>query len=202
VLVTERLDGVSLGAAARLIEEVGLDRARLAAAVFRALATLEGTLARLAPDFDLVSEARGFAGIYFAERLAPRQLRQTATDELMALLPVLRRLPRRLDRISGALEEGRLGVNVRLFADERDRRVITGLVHQSLLTILGAVTGVVAALLLGTHGGPQVAPTITLLQLIGYNLFVVSAVLVLRVLFTIFRSGRLGPGMPKGRLPG
>jgi ubiquinone biosynthesis protein len=86
-------------------------------------------------------------------------------------------------------------MNVRLLADERDRRVITGLVHRSLLTLLGAVTGLVAALLLGTRGGPQVTPALSLFQVIGYNLLVVSAVLVLRVLFTIFRSDPL-PAAP------
>jgi ubiquinone biosynthesis protein len=175
----------------RLIARFGLGIPPEVAAVFRALATLEGTLTLLAPGFDLVAEAQSFAGGFFAERLAPEQVRKTATDELVALLPVLRRLPRRLDRISGALEEGRLGFNVRLFADRRDRQVITGLLHQVLLTGLGAVTGLVAAILLVSHGGPQVAPAISLFQLIGYNLLVVSAVLVLRVLFTIFRADRL-----------
>jgi len=47
---------------------------------------------------------------------------------------MLRRLPRRFDRITTALEQGRLGVNVRLFADERDRLLVTGLTHQFLLT--------------------------------------------------------------------
>jgi ubiquinone biosynthesis protein len=57
-------------------------------------------------------------------------VQKTATDELAALLPVLRRLPRRFDRVTGALEQGRLSVNVRQFADERDRRTITGLANQ------------------------------------------------------------------------
>jgi ubiquinone biosynthesis protein len=128
----------------RLVTRFGLGIPPEVAAVFRALATLEGTLTQLAPGFDLVAEAQGFAQGFFAERLAPDQLRKTATDELVALLPVLRRLPRRIDWVSGALEEGRLGINVRLFADRRDRAVITGLVHQALLTLLGAVTGVIA----------------------------------------------------------
>jgi ubiquinone biosynthesis protein len=169
---------------------IGLGIPPEVAAVFRALATLEGTLTQLAPGFDLVTEAQGFAQGFFAERLAPDQLRKTATDELVALLPVLRRLPRRIDRVSSALEEGRLGINVRLFADRRDRTVITGLVHQALLTLLGAVTGVIAAILLVSHGGPQVTQGISLFQLVGYNLLVVAAVLALRVLFTIFRADR------------
>ncbi len=46
---------------------------------------------------------------------------------------MLRRLPRRVERIASAAEHGRLSVHVRLFADERDRRHVTGLLHQMLL---------------------------------------------------------------------
>jgi ubiquinone biosynthesis protein len=158
------------------------------AAVFRALGTLEGTLTQLAPGFDITAEARQYAAAHVADQLSPEAARKTAADELIALLPVLRRLPRRLDRITSAMEQGRLGVNVRLFADERDRRVVTGLTHQFLLTFLGAVSGIVGAVLLGTGGGPKVTPTVSLFQVIGYNLLIVASILVLRVLFTIFRN--------------
>jgi len=77
---------------------------------------------------------------------------------------------------------------VRLFADERDRRVVTGLTQQFLLAFLGAASGIVAALLIGVSGGPKIASTVSLSQLIGYNLLIVAAVLVLRVLFTIIRN--------------
>jgi len=40
----------------------------------------------------------------------------------------------------------------------------------------------------GAPGGPKVAPTVSLYQIIGYNLLIVAAILVLRVLFTIFRN--------------
>jgi len=156
--------------------------------VLRALATLEGTLSELDPDFDIVSQAREYAATHVTAQLTPKTVQKTAADELLALAPVLRRLPRRLDRISGALEQGRLGVNVRLFADERDRRVVTGLTNQFLLTFLGAATGIMAALLLGVTAGPQIASDVSLAQLIGYNLLLVASILVLRVLFTIFRN--------------
>jgi len=123
-----------------------------------------------------------------AGQVAPKAVQKTAADELMALLPVLRRLPRRLDRVTGAMEEGRLSFNVRQFADERDRRVVADLTHRFLLAFLGAASGIVAALLLGAPGGPRVAPSVSLSQLIGYNLLIVAAILVLRVLFTIFRN--------------
>ena len=156
--------------------------------VLRALATMEGTLTLVEPGFDLVVEARQYAAAHVTGQLSPRAVQKTATEELMALLPVLRRLPRRADRITGAMEQGRFSVNVRLFADERDRRVVTDLTHRFLLTLLGAATGIGAVLLIGAPGGPKITPAVSLFQVIGYNLLIVASILVLRVLFAIFRN--------------
>lgn len=158
------------------------------ATVLRALGTLEGTLSLLTPGVDIAAEAHAYAADQVAAQMSPKAVQKTVADELAELLPVIRRLPRRFDRVTGALEQGRLGLNVRLFADERDRRVVTGLTHQFLLTFLGAASGIVAALLLGAPGSPKVTPTVSLYQVIGYNLLIVAAILVLRVLFTIFRN--------------
>ncbi|MEO6088580.1 MAG: AarF/UbiB family protein [Umezawaea sp.] len=171
----------------RLVHRYGLSIPPEIAAVFRALATLEGTLGAIAPGFDIVVESRAFANAQVGERLTSDSVRTTAMEELHAVLPMLRRLPRRLDRITSALEQGRLGVNVRLFADDRDRRFVTGLLHQVMLTGLGATAGVMAVLLLGGTGGPQVVPGVELHHLFGYNLLVISVLLGLRVVVTIFR---------------
>jgi ubiquinone biosynthesis protein len=171
----------------RIITVHGLGVPPEVAAVFRALATVEGTIARISPGFDLVAASRQFAAAHVTDRLAPDALRRTATEELATLLPMLRRLPRRIDRIAAAAESGRLGLNVRLFADERDRRHVTDLLQQVLLTVLGASAGLMAVLLLGTPGGPQVTKSVSLFQLFGYNLLVICAVLVLRVLVLVFR---------------
>ncbi|WP_370938711.1 AarF/UbiB family protein [Amycolatopsis sp. cg13] len=173
----------------RVIAEFRLAVPPPIAAVFRALATMEGTLATLAPDFDLVAESRAFA----TERigLRPETLHRTVTDEFTALLPVLRRLPRRVDRIGAALEEGRLSVNMRLFSDERDRDLVTGLVHEVLLALVGIATGLMAVLLLSSSSGPQLVPGLTLNHVFGYNLLMISALAGLRLLFVVFRrSGR------------
>ena len=58
--------------------------------MFRALATMEGTLTQLAPGFDIVAEARRFGGKQLAAQLSPEAIRKTATDELAALVPLLR----------------------------------------------------------------------------------------------------------------
>ncbi|GAA3547118.1 AarF/UbiB family protein [Nonomuraea rosea] len=171
----------------KIVSAYGLSIPPEVAAVFRALATLEGTLVRLSPGFDLIGEARAFAGRYLAERVSPETVRESLTQELSALLPMLRRLPRRVERIASAAEHGRFSMNVRLLADDRDRRYLTGLLHQVLLTVLGATAGVMAVILLGTDGGPRVLGATSLYQLLGYNLLVIAAILALRVLAVIFR---------------
>jgi ubiquinone biosynthesis protein len=174
----------------RIVADHGLSVPAEVAATFRALGVLEGTLAQLAPGFDLVAGARAFAAGHGPAQLDAVTARQVATDELATLLPMLRRLPRRVERIASAAEHGRLSVQVRLFADQRDRRHLTGLLHQVLLTLLAATAGIMAVLLLGTAGGPRVTATVTLYQLLGYNLLVVCAILALRVLVLIFRPDR------------
>jgi len=171
----------------RIVAEHGLAVPPEVAAVFRSLATAEGTLSALAPGFDLVSETRHLAGAYLAEQLTPEQLRQTAVDELAALVPILRRLPRRVERIANAAEHGRLGLSVRLLADERDRAALTDMLHEVILAFLAATIGIMAVLLLGTAGGPVVNEAVSLYDLIGYNLLVISGILALRVLMRIFR---------------
>lgn len=54
-----------------------------------------------------------------------RRLMGLRLSPLPALVPMLRRLPRRIDRIGGALEDGRLTLSVRLLADPSDRRYVT-----------------------------------------------------------------------------
>ena len=171
----------------RIIADHGLAVPPEIAAVFRSLATMEGTLTQLAPGFDIVTEARRFAAEQLAGQFSRDTLRQTAMDELASLLPMLRRLPRRIDRIAGALETGRLSHNVRFLADASDRRYVTGLLHQVLLAFLAAAAGIIAVMMIGLHGGPNVTPAVTLYAFFGYCLLVVAAILAVRVLVLVFR---------------
>ncbi len=159
------------------------------ASTFRALSILEGGLTLLAPRFDIVAEAERFGQAQLATRLGPASLKEVAAEEVVSLLPMLRRLPRRVDRIAAALEGGRLNVNVRLLADERDRKVITGWIQLGVLTILAATAGFMAVALLALKGGPAMTPAIGLYQFLGYCLLVICALLALRVLAAVFRTG-------------
>lgn len=157
-------------------------------AVFRAVMTLEGTLRVLSPGFQIMDEARTLAMRWMREGLTPSSLGKAVTDELQALLPILRRLPRRLDRITEALERGSLSANVRLFADTRDARLISTLVSRAILALLGAAIGLMSVLLLGASGGPVLIAPISLFQALGYLGLCVSLVLILRVVIALVRD--------------
>jgi ubiquinone biosynthesis protein len=160
------------------------------AAVFRALSTLEGGLTLLAPGFDIVAEAEQFGRGMISQQAS--SLKEAAADEMMSLLPMLRRLPRRLDRITAAAEGGRLGLNVRLLADERERRLINGWLQQLVVTVLAATAGLMAVVLLAIKGGPVMTTAVTLYQFLGYCLLVICSLLALRALAAVFTSAASG----------
>ena len=166
------------------------------AAVFRALSTLEGGLTLLAPGFDIVAEAEQFGRGMISHQAS--SLKDTVTDEVMSLLPMLRRLPRRLDRITAAAEGGRFGLNVRLLADERERRLINGWLQQLVVTVLAATAGLMAVILLAIKGGPVMTSAVTLYQFLGYCLLVICSLLALRALAAVFTSGSGGGGSVSG----
>jgi ubiquinone biosynthesis protein len=158
------------------------------AATFRALSTLEGSLTLLAPGFDIVAEAEQFGQARLRDRLGPVPLKEAAAEEIVALLPMLRKLPRRVDRITAAVEGGRLSLNVRLLADERDRHTINGWIQLGVLSLLAASAGIMAVALLALKGGPAMTPSVSLYQFLGYCLLVICSLLSLRVLAAVFRT--------------
>mgnify|MGYP003407363527 FL=1 len=156
-------------------------------AAFRAMATLEGTLRVLSPGFDFVAEASQYASVRIAHAQRPSAVAKAVKTELARMIPLARRLPYRIDQITGDLADGRLSVNVRLFADRRDRALLRDFGNLASLTFLAGVFGIMAAMLLTSTDGPLVTDSISLFQLFGYLLVIASGVLTLRVFFDIFR---------------
>jgi ubiquinone biosynthesis protein len=104
-------------------------------------------------------------------------------------LPVLRKLPRRLDRIAASLEHGSLTASTRVLANESDRRFVRALVGRAVLAFLGATLGIMSVMLIGTHGGPTFFPGTSLFHLLSYVGLFFSTVLILRVVIAISREG-------------
>jgi ubiquinone biosynthesis protein len=157
--------------------------------LFRTLATLEGTLSTLCPGYPLVQAAEDFAGELVQERLAPTTWQETAKQELVTVLPILRRAPRHLERVATLLERGELGAHISLFADDRDVTVVTRLVNRVVLGLLGGMVALASVGLLAVPGGPQLTQATSLLDLFGYGGLFLATVLILRVVMAALREG-------------
>jgi ubiquinone biosynthesis protein len=143
----------------------------------RAFAILDGTLRSLVPEFDLLGESRALAGEQVTDQLTARNVRDLVLKEVLGIVPTIRRLPRRIDRIGQAVESGSFSVNVRLLADRRDRRLLVGLVRQVLFGAVGAGLAVLALVFLAL---PQPEPRGLLgFGAVGVVLGIVAAVTLL-----------------------
>jgi ubiquinone biosynthesis protein len=157
--------------------------------LFRTLVTLEGTLSLLCPGYPIVQAAEDFAAELVHERLAPATWEDTAKQELVSLLPILRRAPRHLERVATLLERGEVGARVSLFTDDRDVAVVTRLVNRVVLGLLGGLVALVSVGLLAVPGGPQLTRATSLLDLFGYLGLFLAIVLILRVVMAVLRDG-------------
>jgi ubiquinone biosynthesis protein len=156
---------------------------------FRALITLEGTLTTLSPGYPVIDRAEAIATEWVRARLAPSTLEELAREELIRMGPLLRRLPRRLDRMASQIERGNFRARVSLFSDPHDEHVVTKLVNRTVLALTGGVVGLIGAILLGVKGGPPFAGDTTLYEFFGYFSLFCSVVLIMRVIVSVLHDG-------------
>ena len=133
--------------------------------------------------------AEDFAAELVQQRLAPATWQETAKQELVTVLPILRRAPRHLERVATLLERGELGAHISLFADDRDVAVISRLVNRVVLGLLGGMVALASVGLLAVPGGPQLTRATSLLDLFGYMGLFLATVLILRVVMAVLRDG-------------
>ena len=152
----------------------------------RALVTLDGTLGIISPGVTLVGAATSQLTAPGGSAIVDPQT--IVRQELLSMLPHLRRLPDRLDRT--LLLAGRGDLRVRSVVDEDSRRILRTLVNRGLLAVVGAVFLTVSTMLLVTaEEGPGVADSIGLYEIFGYGGLLAGTVLCLRVVAGVARDG-------------
>jgi ubiquinone biosynthesis protein len=144
-------------------------------------------LRAISPDIDLIEAARAHGRLIADEAIVSGDLRQALESRLLSFLPALQRLPRRLDKLSQDLEQGRFTVNVRPFADRQGRGFITDLVQQLVVALLAATGTLGAIVLIASDTGPYLTPNVRLYAFFGYVLLFVAFVLALRALVLVFQ---------------
>jgi ubiquinone biosynthesis protein len=156
---------------------------------FRAIVTLEGTLTTLCPGYLVIQEAQAVATEWARERLTPGSLEELARQELVSLAPMLRRVPRHVDRLATIVERGDLRARVSLLGDPDDVRLLATWLNRAVLAFLGFSSGLISVLLLQAPNSPPFSGTTTLFQFFGYFGLFCSTVLLLRVLVAILHDG-------------
>jgi ubiquinone biosynthesis protein len=152
----------------------------------RALVTLDGTLAVISPGRSIVAAALELATPSDAPAIVDTDA--MVRDELAAMLPRLRRLPDRVDRIMTLAARGDL--RVRHVVDEDTSRILRTLVNRALLAAVGAAFAVASvALLAAAEEGPMVSGGTGLFEIFGYGGLLTGSVLLLRVVAGVARDG-------------
>jgi ubiquinone biosynthesis protein len=152
----------------------------------RALGTLDGTLRVISPDLNLVATAQALMTSTTSPPVIDRDT--LVRDELLAVLPHLRRLPDRIDRVLTLTGRGEL--RIRSIVDEDSQRIVRTLGNRALLAVIGTAFLVVATMLLvATERGPSVGGGVGLYEVFGYGGLIAGMVLMLRVVAAVARDG-------------
>nr|WP_233600597.1 AarF/UbiB family protein [Kurthia sp. 3B1D] len=94
----------------------------------RALITMDGTLSSVDPHYDIFNEAKRFSidnKQELAQTLTVDELKTTAVQEMILLMPQLRDMPRRVDQIFQNFERGEMTVKADIFADTKNATFIS-----------------------------------------------------------------------------
>lgn len=158
--------------------------------VFRTIASLEGTLRQLVPDYDMVEQALARTPHFVREAMDPKAMIADAQVQLQVVGEQLRRLPRRIETIGSQLENGTFGLSMRLFRDPFERNWIGSLVGQLTTSLVGIALVIAAVVLVVEGGGPALTPDVGLYPFLGAIVGLAGLLLILRTLRTaLMRRG-------------
>ena len=182
-------DAAMFNAMLRLMFDYGITMPAEWSTFFRALIVLEGTLTTIAPGYSVIDAAESIAAKWVRSLINPNSVQQALRDELLRTVPMLRRLPRHVDRAFSNLERDGLRVRVTHFSDEHDERVVARLVNRLVLAFLSGAIGLVSVGLIAIDGGPAFSDRTTLFRVLGYFGLFCATVLAMRVIVAVLRDG-------------
>jgi ubiquinone biosynthesis protein len=182
-------DAAMFNAMLRLMFDYGITMPAEWSTFFRALIVLEGTLTTIAPGYSVIDAAESIAAQWVRNLINPNSMQQAVRDELLRTVPMLRRLPRHIDRAFSSLERDGLRVRVTHFSDEHDERVVSRLVNRFVLAFLAGAIGVVSVGLIAIDNGPAFSDDTSLFRVFGYFGLFCATVLAMRVIVAVLRDG-------------
>lgn len=187
-----KLGSAMLNELLQMLTSFGILLPASTSAMFRALVTLEGTLNRLVPGYPLIEAAQAIGGDLVREQYGEDQLKEIAQQEVIKLVPVLRRIPRHMDRIAALAQQGELTGRISLFSTERDVAVVKDLLGRIILVVVGLTFMLVSVLLIRTEGGPSLTGETSMFEMLGYVGSFLGLILLLRVTLSALRDTGAG----------
>lgn len=158
-------------------------------AAFRAMASVEGALLTIDPSFDVVTVARQEGNRLVRSKLKGTKITEELQRRALQLLPMMDRMPRRINKITEDLEHGRFSMNMRVLENPSDRRFLTSLFQQLIVAVLAGAAVVGAIMLITSSEGPMLTTDIRLYSFFGFFLLFGGFVLSMRSLMLVFRRG-------------
>lgn len=173
----------------RLTAGLGMHLPPSTTTMFRAVATLAGTLETLSPRYPIFEVVADIGGAEMKERMQPSSASEFILQEWAEFGPLLRRAPRHLDRVARLAENGHLTARVRLFAFPEEVRTLERLLNRFVLTLLTIGLGGISVVLLTSEGGPIVAGVqVRVFAMLGWAIAAFATLLLLRILLGVLRS--------------
>jgi ubiquinone biosynthesis protein len=182
-------DAAMFNAMLRLMFDFGITMPAEWSTFFRALIVLEGTLTTIAPGYSVIDAAESIAAKWVRSLINPSSMQQAVRDELLRTVPMLRRLPRHIDRAFNSLERDGLRVRVSHFSDPHDEHVVVRLVNRLVLALLAGAIGLVSVGLIAIDDGPAFSDSTSLFRILGYFGLFCATVLAMRVIVAVLRDG-------------
>lgn len=136
-----------------VVRNYGLKFRSSVAAALRSLVTLEGTLHVIDPTFDFFDEAKAFSAEYMRASITkpfrePKETKKRIEEEFSTLLPQLRKLPRRFDKLVQLIEAGKVTLHHDLFSDAATANFVRMLFSRIILLAVGVTFGIISVALL------------------------------------------------------
>jgi ubiquinone biosynthesis protein len=154
----------------------------------RALITLDGTLATMAPGFAFAQEAQDLAGPMVMPTASTDQANELMQKELLRAMPSLRTLPGHAEAIGSQLRAGQLTIRTQRYADAHEAAFVRDLVNRGVLAAVGIIGMVASAIVLLASTAEGDATQASTLAGVGYVGLFLSTVISMRVVALVVRD--------------
>ncbi|MBL9186075.1 MAG: phosphotransferase [Opitutaceae bacterium] len=155
--------------------------------VIKALGQIEHLVSELAPDLDLLEQAKPFVREVHTRRVGPRRVLRELLDFGGETVTALRTLPLEFRRVAAQLRDGRAKVNFRVEGLRPLNETLERVTNRLAFAIVLAALLVASALVIRANVGP-IWHGVSIIGLAGY---VAAGFMGLLLLISIVRHGRM-----------